>query len=154
MALQTNMRTKVFQNRQKSSFVINQEVADYIYNDLATLVANDQYLLSLINALVPDTNAIGIVASIVQTQVGGTPLTATNNWIDTTAHANDAVTIAVTGDTCGAINLGANTLQIFPPSGTNLTIDGTPLSANASTTIAPGNQLFFKQTSPTEWRNI
>jgi len=63
----------------------------------------------------------GIIASTTQTQ-GQQPLTADNNIISTVANTNDTVTLrsASPSHTQRIVNLGINTLQIFPALGNDL----------------------------------
>ena len=66
--------------------------------------------------------ATGITASTTQTQAGGTALTTAVTVVGTVANANDTVTIAVAfaaGTTIRVMNDGANTLKIYPPSGSD-----------------------------------
>lgn len=92
-----------------------------------------------------------ITASTTQSQGQGA-LTKVYNIVTTVANANDVVTLppARTGLPCYVVNRGANTLQIFPASGT--AIDGG--STNASTTLATGKMRFFLAGGGANWYSI
>lgn len=88
----------------------------------------------------------GLTASVTQTQVGGLALTGYINVVSTVATTGDAVTLPV-GATGGqttviVINNGANTMQIFPPTGA--AIDGG--TVNASVTLIAGSKKHFYYT--------
>ena len=86
------------------------------------------------HAVDAENNTVGIIASITQTQAGGTALTASMNFVETVANVNDAVTLpsVSNGASVSIINDGANTLQIFPFLGDDLG-NGTNLSTHLET---------------------
>lgn len=105
--------------------------------------------LAMSTSLLTSTTA-GITASTTQTQGQG-PLTTDINEISTCAHANDTVTLPATlaGRSCIIINDGANTLQIFPASGSDL---GAGL--NTATTLIAGAKAWFVAYSTTKWKQM
>ena len=101
-------------------------------------------------------SAVGITASTTQTQVGGTPIIALNNWVETVANTSNAVRIDIParpGNQCTITNSGANTMKVFPEPGSNFNIDGTPVAVNGYINIASGNQITFYCAITGEWRN-
>jgi len=83
-------------------------------------LAHDDGGQTLAGPLVRTTSA-GITASTTQTQ-GQQPLTSDVNQVSVVANVNDVVTLpaAAAGRIVRVINMGANTLQIFPASGDDL----------------------------------
>lgn len=90
----------------------------------------------------------GITASTTQTQ-GQQPLTIALNRVSTVANANDVVTLPVTqvGMLCAIRNDGANTLQIFPRSGSSINGGAT----DASITLAAGSASILFAMDATSW---
>lgn len=97
-----------------------------------------------------DTTA-GITASTTQTQ-GQQPLVSDVNEVSVVANANDVVTLpaARAGLTIRIINNGANTLQIFPASGDNITGVG----VDASVTLAAASRVIYTTYNATDWINV
>lgn len=98
----------------------------------------------------PSSYEENITASTMQTQ-GQQPLTAEINIVDTVTNNNDTVTLI--GSTSGKrqiiLNLGANTLQIFPASGDDL-----GQGVNISTTLDAGKEFTFYGLDNTTWFNL
>ena len=91
----------------------------------------------------------GIVASVTQTQAGGTSVTGERVEVLTVANSNDAVTLptASVGRDCFIFNSGINTLQVFPA--VSDTINN--LGVNLSVTIAPNTGFIFSAVDATGW---
>lgn len=88
-----------------------------------------------------------ITASTTQTQ-GEQPLTADINAVTVVANDNDVVTLptATTGKEITILNMGANTLQIFPDTGDDL-----GQGVNASTILNTGEAIKFLALDNTDW---
>ncbi len=101
--------------------------------------------MSLRRALLDD-----VTASTIQAQGEGA-LTADYNNITTVANTNDTVTLPanLSGRYCLVINNGANTLQVFPASGSNLGV-----GTNTATTITPGSHAIWFSKNATLWYQI
>ena len=91
----------------------------------------------------------GIVASITQTQAGGTALVSGINEVATVTNANDAATMpkAAAGRMCFVFNNGANTLQLFPFLGDTFNT----LTVNSSTTLTTTSNALFVCFNGTTW---
>ena len=114
-------------------------------------IGNSTYLIMGTGAfLVKDVTA-GIVASITQTQAGGTPLTSRVNEVATVTSENDAVTMtpAVAGISQTIINNGANTMGIFPASG-----DDNGSGVDTVTTLTSGSSVTFCAYDTTNWAEV
>lgn len=91
----------------------------------------------------------GIVASVTQTQAGGTSVIGERVEVVTVANSNDAVTLptASVGRDCLIFNSGSNTLQVFPA--VSDTINN--LAVNLSVTIAPNTATLFSAVDASGW---
>ena len=94
----------------------------------------------------------GIVASTTQTQAGGIALTSRLSVIGTVANDNDAATMmaAIIGRQITVINLGANTLQLFPAEDDAINA----LGDNASITLISGASIILEAYTAAKWRVI
>lgn len=92
----------------------------------------------------------GIIASVTQTQAGGTALTKDINIITVCANANDAVTLpsAATGRVVKIINKGVNNVWVFPFLADDLGIGVNTVSANP---ILPGHCQTYIAYNSTYW---
>lgn len=93
---------------------------------------------------------IALTASVTQTQ-GQQPLTADTNVIITVSNNNDVVTLppVTAGIIQRIINVGLNTLQIFPASGEDL-----GNGVDTSTTIAVNEVIVLIGISSTTWKSL
>ena len=104
--------------------------------------------LHMSNSSLNRSTVAGITASTTQTQGQGV-LTGDINEISICANINDTVTlpfIGTIGRQCLVINDGAQTLQVFPGSSSNL---GAGL--NTATTIVAGSKKLFVAYSTSIW---
>ena len=88
------------------------------------------------------------------TALGSTQLTATSIYDDVNVVSTAAASTGVilpsnrsAGDTVEVVNLGANALSVYPPSGGNI---GTG-SANAAFSVPVSKSAIFRQVSSTQW---
>ena len=126
-------------------------VGDEIYfctNPLAGAAVWRRVVGSTIGFII-NTVQTGVVASITQTQAGGTALTGERVEVVTVANSDDAVTLPVAsaGRDCLIFNSGVNTLQVFP----NVSDSINNLAVNLSVTIAPDTATMFSAVSGTSW---
>lgn len=130
--------------------------------DATNVKAAGAYMIDGTNALTADITmpatkfindcvTAGITASITQTQGNGELISAYNE-VSTVTTANDTVTLPATkaGRQVVITNNGANTLQIFPASGSY--IDAR--AVDASTTLEPGESAIFKAYTALKWETI
>ena len=94
----------------------------------------------------------GIIASVTQTQAAGTALNSGLNVIETVATDNDAATLmtAVIGRQAIVVNLGANTLQLFPAEDDAINA----LADDASITLISGDSVILEAYTAAKWRVI
>ncbi len=117
-----------------------------------TIAINNADGMKLTGTTMPLRRAINddVTASTIQAQGEGA-LTGDYNNITTVANNNDTVTLPanLSGRYCLVINNGANLLQVFPASGSNL-----GLGTNVATTIIPGSHAIWFSKNATLWYQI
>ncbi len=114
------------------------------YNDSGGLLVEIMAFVGPYLTLFP----VSRTASTTQTQ-GQVPITSTTTVVSTVANNNDAVTLpaAASGRIAFVLNLGANTLQVFPASGDAIGAGG----ANNSTTQATLTGKLYIAGDATTW---
>lgn len=105
-------------------------------------ITNGGNLVMAAGGFILDTVSATVTAGTTQTQAGATALTSSLNIITVCANANDGVKLpaAAAGRLVRVANLGAQNLQIWPPSGDAIdggavdAVDANVLAANAERT--------------------
>ena len=93
--------------------------------------------------------ATAITAGTTQTQAGATALTVSINVVTTVAVAGDGVRApdGDIGDSLDILNLGANSLEVYPPTGGRIN----QLSTNTGFALAPSTACTLKKFTSTRW---
>lgn len=140
-----NLRSSKFNTRGKQSFVNNEDMQVFVYNDLAMLENQDIDLQAQINGLTPNTSEANITASGT-TQANATSITKTYTRFDTVASSKTArIDVSPTVNARVTIqNWGANDLSVYASTagvGAIFNVGGTTQVNTSPYTLAAGNEL-------------